>query len=47
VKDYSKQIIKHFIIQLMHTTWKRRVIKTYENYERCSSMFRFTKKPSL
>jgi hypothetical protein len=21
--------IKHFIIQLMHTTWKRRVIKTY------------------
>jgi len=21
--------IKHFIIQLMHTTWKRRVFKTY------------------
>jgi hypothetical protein len=37
---------EHFIIQLMHTTWKRRVIKTYWNYEGCSNMFRFTRKPS-
>jgi len=22
--------IKHFIAQLMHTTWKRRIIKTYQ-----------------
>jgi len=38
--------IKHFIIQLIHTTWKRRVIKTYQNYESCPNVFRFTRKPS-
>jgi len=26
---FNKYTYKHFIIQLVHTTWKHRVIKTY------------------
>jgi hypothetical protein len=38
--------VKHFIIQPTHTTWKCTVIKTYQNYEGCPNMIRFTVKPS-